>query len=266
MNSQNLYSLSKADVKGRIPKLRHLDISENLLLENDIERLFDLKCKWEHLLSLNVKDTSLNSFNNLNSKMKSGCLLALQELSISTENSCSDTTNVVWPSLTDIQIHSRQNEDDEKQFAAFAEMFRYNLFVSIENVYLSRSLERSFYESNLEKRPSSCPQFWSNNSILGSWMNSATNYDWQQSESPEGSFLEKNLHEPSKGFQGLCIFYIDYEVYHISEVDHKLKTVYDTFDMTLDLTASPSPSVSPERSLHQWKVSTIQFSKSFGLL
>ena len=138
LNSQDLRSLAKANMKGRIPELKHLDISQNILFQNDLDRLFELNCKWEQLLSLNVEDT-LVCFSDLNAEVKSGGLSALRDLRVCVDVGVKDPTTAEWPSLTDLQVHLNQNPSQTKVFASVSELIHRNGFPSLKNVYLTRN-------------------------------------------------------------------------------------------------------------------------------
>ena len=114
LSSRDLRSLAEANVKGRIPELKHLDVSQNVFFENELNKLFDLKCRWETLVKLNIEGTSLNCFNDLNVKVKSGCHSALKELRVCTDIGVSHPTNAEWPSLTDLQLLSNRTQKSEK--------------------------------------------------------------------------------------------------------------------------------------------------------
>ena len=138
LSSQDLRSLAEANVKGRIPELKHLHISQNILFENDLNKLFDSGCKWERLVQLNIEGTSLNCFSDLNAKVKSGCLLGLEELCISEDVDSLDVTDCTWPLLTDLQVYPNHCHDDEKLFSTVKEIITRNRFPSLENVFVSR--------------------------------------------------------------------------------------------------------------------------------
>ena len=77
--ADDLRSLAEANANGQLPRLKHLDVSCNEDL--DLRDLFQLNCKWNHLLKLNAEllyDTS--NFRWLSDKVNSGCLGSLQEL------------------------------------------------------------------------------------------------------------------------------------------------------------------------------------------
>ena len=141
LNSQDLECLAKANVKGRLPELRHLDISKNILFNNDLGKLFDFHCKWGLLQSLNVEYTTFACFNDLNAKVKSGCLSALRDLRVCTDVGVSDPTTAEWPSLTDLQIHSTQNLSAGEVYSTISELIHRNRFRSLKTIHLTR---RSF--------------------------------------------------------------------------------------------------------------------------
>ena len=84
--SQDLRSLAQASVQGRLPVLRHLDISENLII--CLDDMFDASCAWNQLLKLNVRKTggSGNALSRQNECPSSDRLQSLLELTISEDH------------------------------------------------------------------------------------------------------------------------------------------------------------------------------------
>ena len=83
---EDFRSLADASQEGRLPQLKHLDISSNVLLKTELKCLFDGGCTWNHLLSLNLL---CNQYENnrgiidcLNEAVSRGCPCLLQELAI----------------------------------------------------------------------------------------------------------------------------------------------------------------------------------------
>ena len=74
LDTEDLSSLSHAQVEGRLEKLIHLDISKNLL--SHIGKLFDHSCKWEGLKRLHIG----GYFGDIEPFMQRCCLLSLCEL------------------------------------------------------------------------------------------------------------------------------------------------------------------------------------------
>ena len=95
LNSADLSSLALASLEGRLPKLIHLDISNNDLCRT-ADSLFASSCKWKQLLSLNITNTGF-SHDELHEKVQSDCLTSLQELRV--EGYPRHRVDVTWPHL-----------------------------------------------------------------------------------------------------------------------------------------------------------------------
>ena len=54
LNSEDVKSLAEAKEKGRLPQLKHLDISFNMLTTSDLDYL-GKSCPWDNLLTLNIR-------------------------------------------------------------------------------------------------------------------------------------------------------------------------------------------------------------------
>ena len=159
LSSQDIRSLAEASVKGRIPELKHLDISQNIMFKNDLDKLFDLKCEWETLVRLNVEGTSLNCFSELNANVKSGCLLGWEELCISEDVDRPDDMNCTWPCLTELQVYPNQCHGDEKLFSTVTEIITRNRFPSLENIFVGRKPQSDVSPARMrlfERWTSSC--------------------------------------------------------------------------------------------------------------
>ena len=85
LTEQDLESLPLASVGGRLPKLKHIDISDNKICRG--ESFFSHDCKWDHLISINISQCeTLDSVLSFKSDflMKLSCgLRSLQELTFS---------------------------------------------------------------------------------------------------------------------------------------------------------------------------------------
>ena len=114
---QDLSSLGRACVDGRVPKLRHLDISRNLKCAGHLESLFDTSCLWNDLLSLDItqpgireasqkRKTFCRDLDVLCSKIENGCLSSLEDLSFTayTSNYTSVKQTVPWKHVRKINI------------------------------------------------------------------------------------------------------------------------------------------------------------------
>ena len=97
LSAIDLSSLAQANVEGRLPKLNHLDISNNDLRKTEsTNSLFAFSCKWNQLLSLNIMNTRFSP-DELHRRVRSGCLSSLQELRISYYPH--QPVDIVWPHL-----------------------------------------------------------------------------------------------------------------------------------------------------------------------
>ena len=97
LSAIDLSSLAQANVEGRLPKLNHLDISNNDLRKTEsTNSLFAFSCKWNQLLSLNIMNTRFSP-DELHRRVQSGCLSSLQELRISYYPH--QPVDIVWPHL-----------------------------------------------------------------------------------------------------------------------------------------------------------------------
>ena len=92
LNSLDLSSLAQASADGKLPELRHLDISHNGQVHNchndaGLRNLFSFPCKWKRLISLNIIATRdrPNSFESFSEIVGSDCLQSLEEFSFCVE-------------------------------------------------------------------------------------------------------------------------------------------------------------------------------------
>ena len=84
LTGHDLKSLVLANAGGRLPKLKHLDISSNKLW-HDACAFFSSDCKWDNLISLDVTDNMIGIKTRgfiveLSERLSSGYLQSLQEL------------------------------------------------------------------------------------------------------------------------------------------------------------------------------------------
>ena len=86
----DLRCLANANVAGRLPELRHLDISDNEELQGQLNEFFN--CTWKSLLRLNVeqenvKDAEIKNLSDVRtllSELESGTLKSLREVRFTT--------------------------------------------------------------------------------------------------------------------------------------------------------------------------------------
>ena len=101
LNSQDLITLTKVNLEDRLPNLRHLDLSLNVLSE--FGTLFGDSCTWNQLLSLNIMNSfgsseADNVLDDLNTVVGRGGLSSLQRLGIDYYKN----TDTIWPKLEKI--------------------------------------------------------------------------------------------------------------------------------------------------------------------
>ena len=147
LSEQDVRCLAQASVEGMLPKLKHLDLSENEQIDGS-RHLFHLNCRWENLLSLNVECKEQRSYGGedfsdflyLTDKALSGCLSSLEDLRFSTQNpDCAPKiTRPCWPRLKAFKISCRWQ--DLKQISShLAELVDKddNVLQSLESVTIS---------------------------------------------------------------------------------------------------------------------------------
>ena len=99
LNSDDLSNLALACVEGRLPELRHMDITRNAMNCSEFMHLFDSFCSWNVLLSLDIRGTLLHTPDVVEfmTKVKeSGLLGNLKEIGI--DNYAN--VNTSWVNLT----------------------------------------------------------------------------------------------------------------------------------------------------------------------
>ena len=113
LGSQDFSHLAEASVTGKLPELKHLDVSHNM---GELEGLFEYFCKWERLECLNIENestttsgptSSSSSLNILALRVRSGCLGSLREVRFTAggENYHPKITrNLQWRSLNTLHI------------------------------------------------------------------------------------------------------------------------------------------------------------------
>ena len=102
LNAQDLLSLAQAKNKGRLPQLKHLDISQNLDLVGKLESLFQHGEQWHQLLTLNTQQQTLShkDFQVLVSNMQSSLI---QDLKFSAQRA-DELYKDKWPHLRDLHM------------------------------------------------------------------------------------------------------------------------------------------------------------------
>ena len=114
LNSDDLSSLAQAGVEGRLPELKHLDLSDNEALIGKWRHLFSVRQRWSHLLSLNIKQNIHTEqdqhFDALVHSVRLGALGNLQQFTVSAgchngDFLFSSCPRVKWPNVQLLDIH-----------------------------------------------------------------------------------------------------------------------------------------------------------------
>ena len=118
----DLFSLSGACNEGKLPKMKHLNISDNWIPDqcHGLDVFFGNKCTWNQLLSLNFRGT-LTVNEELNDFVASGCFSLLQELTASKVNNWAITTN--WQNLQKLCVYGCDKDALETVVNAFKRGF-----------------------------------------------------------------------------------------------------------------------------------------------
>ena len=99
LTSQDLSSIAQAAEEGRLPELKHLDLSYNRMSGEGLMSLFDTSCHWDQLLSLDIGNNLLGRSDITCALMKkvetNGLLGSLQELGIDKY----PVRGTIWPDL-----------------------------------------------------------------------------------------------------------------------------------------------------------------------
>ena len=120
LGPQDFSNLAQASVNGKLPELKHLDVSHNM---GDLDGLFEYPCKWEQLERLNIENepnatsgptSNPSSLDILAKKVRLGCLGSLRELRFTAGDGNyypRTTRNLRWSSLSTLQIGQAGTED-----------------------------------------------------------------------------------------------------------------------------------------------------------
>ena len=116
LNCNDLGSLAKYSSQGRVPELRHLDLSMNPKCGGNLESLFDANCAWKGLLSLHIQQACVSEESEkwllqrdsetIIRHVGKGCLRLLQELSLTvyTPNYFREKSLVFWGELKQLNM------------------------------------------------------------------------------------------------------------------------------------------------------------------
>lgn len=125
LDPEDVRSLARANLAGRLPELKHLDVSGNAGVRGNLSCLFENSCTWDQLLSLDITHyagiVDSTDVKVLYSKVGSGCLGSLRELGFTTDStSLSEVYNQVeWRHLAKLKLFTNDAESSpcEDDFA-----------------------------------------------------------------------------------------------------------------------------------------------------
>ena len=102
LTSEDLSSLRRANISSKLPKLKHLDISQNSRSDLLTDFCFG-ECEWNNLISLNIQGTGKGQeqAKYLDTLVKSNCLTSLCKLTVSSYGA--QRVTVKWPNLHTLQ-------------------------------------------------------------------------------------------------------------------------------------------------------------------
>ena len=137
LNSQDLCSLAQASLEGRLPQLRHLDISQNAELIGEIRNLFPSSQQWKGLISLHCEQKIISDkdIEVLAKKVKFGCLSSLQKLQISGQRADHFKT-CEWPNLKDLSFTCPENTF-ARTLSQISKAVQKKLFPNLNSVILN---------------------------------------------------------------------------------------------------------------------------------
>ena len=152
LNSNDLSSLAQGGVEGRLPELRHLDLSDNEALIGQWRHLFSHGQQWSHLLSLNAKQNMNRRQRQyaLFHSVRLGALGNLQQFTVSADNDdylFSSCPRVRWPNVRRLDIHCAHRYDSSDYVALFHQAVQ-----AIEKDYFPR-LDTLCVNSKFVSRP-----------------------------------------------------------------------------------------------------------------
>ena len=103
LNCDDLKSLARARLEGRIPELKHLDISLNDKIRGHLDLLFDNSPSlWNSLLSLNIQSCDQPELSTIS--RRSSLLGSLRELRVSATNDTHTRITSRWGCLMTLQV------------------------------------------------------------------------------------------------------------------------------------------------------------------
>jgi len=141
LNSDDLKNLAKAKVKGRLPEIKHLDISGNKVVYSNFDDFFINGCTWVGLKSLDteqdISDSQGYILERFAAKVDAGFLPSMEELSVTTVNEKHTHQWMLgpWKRIRVMRIHTFvEGKNDILNF--FRKAVQEGLFPSLEKVLI----------------------------------------------------------------------------------------------------------------------------------
>ena len=126
LNSEDLNCLVQANIEGKLPKLKHLDIARNNI-SGVLQCLFGDNFRWNQLLTLNI----LDSCQDAPVEVPPDCLTSLQKLSVSDKIlNLLILSKKSWTSLRSLQIFA----NDENILLCLADAHEHGFFPTLQSV------------------------------------------------------------------------------------------------------------------------------------
>ena len=137
LNSKDLSSLALARMEGKLEKLRHLDISYNTHL---IENIFKHSCKWENLRKLNIEHgPRLNGLESLDPFVQKSCLSSMYQLRFSVhkmrDSFCLQNYGC-WQQIKRLEIIPSSNEGISLVLSCITDAVEHKILFNLETVVI----------------------------------------------------------------------------------------------------------------------------------
>ena len=115
--------LARLALEGRLPQLKHLDISENSNL--DLRGLFENGCTWSQLKGLSISLVhEISDYKWLARRVQLGCLSSLEQLRLWTYDDNLSSSDTTWRHLEKLEIFIQLNHPNvEKVISQIADMY-----------------------------------------------------------------------------------------------------------------------------------------------
>ena len=151
LHVDDLRSLAKSSVKGRLPELKSLDLSNNGSTLAHLDSLFDYSCTWNDLHTLHLDQTTFNFSENespryaqllnvLCSQVKAGNLSSLRNLrfTVLESNYLTGEYRISWPQLRQLDIVPYTINNAVRLLDNLAKAVELGLFPTLKTVHFGK--------------------------------------------------------------------------------------------------------------------------------